>query len=305
MKIIDAHQHFWNIETNHHPWLCDQPVPFRYGDYSALQKNYLPEDYRDDAKYFDLAGSVFVEAEWTPDDPQGEVSWVSQLRKQAQLPSVMVAQVWLHRDDAEAVLSSYGQVDFVRGIRHKPTSATAPGKVVPGTPKSMSDPNWRRGYALLAPNGLSFDLQTPWWQLAEARELAEDFPETSIFLNHTGLPADRSKEGLSGWRKAMKHFAQAPNTAVKISGLGCRGRVWSVAENHRVVLETIEIFSPQRCMFASNFPVDGLVGSYKTIMGGFLAITEPFSEAERNAMFHDNAAKFYRINQPLFPKKAL
>jgi predicted TIM-barrel fold metal-dependent hydrolase len=36
MKIVDAHQHFWDLEHNYYPWLCDQPpIPFRYGDYSA------------------------------------------------------------------------------------------------------------------------------------------------------------------------------------------------------------------------------------------------------------------------------
>jgi len=36
-SFIDAHQHFWNLERNHHPWLQDEPVSFRYGDYSALK----------------------------------------------------------------------------------------------------------------------------------------------------------------------------------------------------------------------------------------------------------------------------
>ena len=36
----------------------------------------------------------------------------------------------------------------------------------------MVDPRWRRGYALLAQRGFSFDLQTPWWHLGEAADLA-------------------------------------------------------------------------------------------------------------------------------------
>ncbi|MSU89339.1 amidohydrolase family protein [Rhodobacteraceae bacterium 2CG4] len=295
MKIIDAHHHFWDLDANYLPWLKDKPVKFRYGDYQALKRNYLPKDYRADVAPFELGGSVFIETEWDPMDPLGEVAWVAGVRAASGLPSVMVAQAWLDREDAEEVLAAHGATDFVRGIRHKPAAAPSPDKFDPGAPGSMADPAWRRGYAMLASNGLTFDLQTPWWHLVEARDLAEAFPDTRIHLNHTGLPADRSPEGLAGWRKAMKLFAAAPNVAVKISGIGVPGHRWSVEDNRAVVLDTIDIFGPDRCMFASNFPVDSLVGSFQTIFSGFLEITSEFSEADRRKMFHDNAANYYRM----------
>ena len=50
MQIIDAHQHFWDLDRNYLPWLKDEPpIKFRYGDYSALKRNYLPADYRADS----------------------------------------------------------------------------------------------------------------------------------------------------------------------------------------------------------------------------------------------------------------
>jgi predicted TIM-barrel fold metal-dependent hydrolase len=42
----------------------------------------------------------------------------------------------------------------------------------------MDDPRWRRGYALLERHGLSYDLQTPWWHLDAAADLAHAFPRT-------------------------------------------------------------------------------------------------------------------------------
>ena len=296
MKIIDAHEHFWNLDQNYLPWLKDEPpIPFRYGDYSSLKRNYLPADYRGDSAGFDIVGTVFVETEWDHTDPKGEVAWVEKLAAAEGLPSVMVAQAWLDRADAEDVLASHGRSPIVRGIRHKPKAAQKPDLVVKGAPGSMGDPAWRRGYAMLAPNGLSFDLQTPWWHLAEARQLADDFPDTLIILNHTGLPADRSPEGLDGWRAAMRLLAGAPNVAVKISGIGQAGKPWSVEANRAIVLDTIDIFGPDRCMFASNFPVDSLVGSFATIFGGFDQITAGISAAERDAMFRGNAMRIYRI----------
>jgi len=296
MKIIDAHQHFWNLDQNYVPWLKDEPpVPFRYGDYASLKRNYLPPDYREDSGDFEVVGTVFVETEWDPKDPGGEVTWVEKLAKSEGLPSVMVAQAWLDRADAQSVLAFHGESPIVRGIRHKPRAVPKPDLVVAGAPGTMGDPNWRRGYAMLAPNGLSFDLQTPWWHLAEARHLADDFGGTQIILNHTGLPADRSKGGLDGWRGAMRLLAGAANVAVKISGIGQAGKPWSVDANRAIVRDTIEIFGAERCMFASNFPVDSLVASFGTIYSGFAEITSDLSSAERDALFFANAMRIYRI----------
>lgn len=296
MKIIDAHHHFWDIEANYLPWLRDRPVNFRYGDYTKLQRNYLPDNYRDDFNALDVIGSVFVETEWDPTDPLGEVKWVAQVREKYNLPTVMVAQAWMNQSDVEQILAAHGETAFVRGIRHKPTAVAKPQDVKPGAPGSMGDPQWRQGYAFLEKFGLSFDLQTPWWHLREALDLAEAFPQTQIILNHTGLPSDRSEEGLTGWRDAMKLLAKAPNVAVKISGLGQAGRPWSADDNKRIVLDTIEIFGVDRTMFASNFPVDSLVGSFQTIYAGFLSITEALSQDDRDALFYGNAVKFYRID---------
>ena len=295
MQIIDAHQHFWDLDRNYLPWLKDKPVRFRYGDYTALKRNYLPADYLRDSESFEVVGTVFVETEWDPKDPLGEVKWVEVVQREAGLPSVMVAQAWLDRDHAPAVLAAHGKSSIVRGIRHKPRAAANPDALEIGAPGSMGDPTFRRGFALLAANGLSYDLQTPWWHLEEARSLAEAFPGTQIILNHTGLPADRSPAGLDGWRAAMRTLAGAPNVAVKISGLGQAGQPWSMEANRAIVLDTIDIFGVARAMFASNFPVDSLVGSFATIFNGFDEITSGLSTTERSALFRDNARRLYRI----------
>ncbi len=296
MKIIDAHQHFWDIEANYIPWLSDRPVAsFRYGDYSAIKRTYMPPEYLENAAGFEVAGSVYIETEYDPRRPLDEVKWVEKVRRDHGLPTVMVAQAWLDRPDAEQVLAAHGRTAFVRGIRHKPAAAGRPEDVAPGSPGSMGDPEWRRGFALLEPNGLSFDLQTPWWHLREAADLAEAYPDTQIILNHTGLPADRSAKGLDDWRAAMRTLAAAPNAAVKISGIGVPGQEWTVDLNRRIVLDTIEIFGVERAMFASNFPVDSLVASFGTIFSGFDEITRDLPDADRRALFHDNAVRLYHI----------
>jgi predicted TIM-barrel fold metal-dependent hydrolase len=292
LTIVDAHQHFWDPERNYHPWLADKPVAFRYGDYSAIIRRYLPDEYLCDARNYRVAGTVYIETEWDPRDPVGEMAYVKELRRVTGYPSVAVAQGWLDREDAVPVLERLAAFDFVRGIRQKPRANPTPRD---GSPGGMMDAAWRQGFAALNALDLRYDLQTPWWHLHEAADVARAFPDAQITLNHTGLPADRSAEGVAAWASAMALLAACPNAAVKISGLGQPGQPWTAASNRQVVLTTIDLFGPERCMFASNFPVDGLCGTFDEIFGGFDAITRDFSHDERQQMFSGNAVRIYGI----------
>ena len=160
----------------------------------------------------------------------------------------------------------------------------------------MDDPAWRRGYALLERFGWSFDLQTPWWHLSAAADLAADFPGIPVIINHTGLPADRSAEGLAGWRSALAHVASHRNVALKISGLGQKGEPWTLVANRQTILDAITIFGVDRCMFASNFPVDRLCADFDTIFAGFKTIVANLPRAEQSSLFHDNALRIYRLD---------
>ena len=291
--IVDAHQHFWDPASNYHPWLRDEPpIPFRYGDYAAIRRRYLPPDYLAEVAPCRIAGTVYVETEWDPRDPVGETLYVENLRREFGLPTVSVAQAWLDRDDCAAVLEQQAAFQFVRSVRHKPRANALPTDTAPG---GMTDTKWRDGFARLRPNGLRFDLQTPWWHLQEAAQLARDFSDTQIILNHTGLPSDRRMDAIAGWRRAMALLADCPNAAVKISGIGRRGVPWTAADNREIVLTTIELFGADRCMFASNFPVDSLCASFATIFSGFREIVRDFPDNEQRALFHDNARRIYAM----------
>ena len=296
LKIVDAHCHFWDPTRNPYPWLRDEPmVPFRYGDYGPIRRPYMPQDYLGDCANQNVAACVHVEAQWDPADPLAETRWLDALAEDTGWPHAIVGQAWFGRHDIEAVLAGHAAFPLVRGIREKPRAAEAPHRVIPGAPGSMGDAAWRQGYALMAKFGLSFDLQTPYWHLAEAAQLARDFPDTLIILNHSGLPADRSEAGLSAWGEALETFAGQANTAIKISGLGLPGKPWTVADNRPVVRRVLDVFGPDRCMFASNFPVDSLVADYDTIFDGFQEITAERPRAERGALFHGNAVRYYRM----------
>lgn len=294
--IVDPHQHFWDLGRNYYPWLCDpKPAPFRYGDYTALKRNYLPPDYLRDAGALNIVKTVHVEALWDPSDPAGETRWLDQVAAEYGYPHACVAAAPFMRDDVDAILAAHAKSKLTRGVRNFPASASSAAEATRGAPGSMDDEKWRRGYALLEQYGFSFDLQTPWWHLDAAAELARDFPNTRMIIVHTGLPVDRSDEGLAAWRSALETAAALPNVSIKISGLGRPGLPWTLTANGPVIRDTINIFGPERAMFASNYPVDSLAGSFQMIYGGFRAAVSNRPIEERGMLFHDNAVRIYRL----------
>jgi predicted TIM-barrel fold metal-dependent hydrolase len=57
----------------------------------------------------------------------------------------------------------------------------------------------------------------------------------------------------------------------------------------------LELFGVERCLFASNWPVDTLCAELATIFAGFLEITRDLAEADRRKLFVGNACRVYRI----------
>lgn len=292
--IVDAHHHFWDPQVNHHPWLAPEAnIPFRYGDYSAIKRRYLPPEYFADAGEHHVVQTVYVETEWDPRDPIGETRFVEQLAVRYGVPNAIVAQAWLDHPVALDLLKAQAAFKCVRSVRHKPGGPTSPEQV--GSQLSlMSDEHWRRSFAALHGLGLHFDLQTPWWNLPEAEQLAQDFPDTTIILNHAGLPSDRSEQGLAGWHAAMSQLVEQPNVVVKISGLGQPGKPWRAEDNAWIVQEIIAMFGADRAMFASNFPVDSLCGSFDDIYSGFKQIVRDLPVADQQQLFYSNARRIYR-----------
>jgi predicted TIM-barrel fold metal-dependent hydrolase len=294
--IVDPHHHFWDLGRNYYPWLCDpKPIPFRYGDSTPLKRNYMPPDYQRDAGGLNIVKTVHAEALWEASDPAGETRWLEQVAQEFDYPHACIGAAHFARDDIARVLAAHAKSKLTRGVRNFPTAASKHTDAKRGEPGSMDDPKWRRGYALLEQHGFSFDLQTPWWHLDAAAELARDFPNTPIIIVHAGLPVDRSEQGLAAWRAALEAAAAHPNVAIKISGLGRPGLPWTLIANGPVIRDAINIFGPERAMFASNYPVDSLTGSFQMIYGGFRAAVSNRPPEERRMMFHDNAVRIYRL----------
>jgi predicted TIM-barrel fold metal-dependent hydrolase len=222
-------------------------------------------------------------------------------------------------DRVKAVLEAEivaGQGRF-RGIRHSSAyDADADIAHMYATrPKGLLlDTTYRKGFACLAPLGLSFDSWLFHPQLSEFVDLARAFPDTRIVLDHCGGPvglgrfAGRRQETFPVWKASIQEAAKCPNVVVKLGGLAMRLLGFDFHERSkppsseqaaaawRPYIETcIEAFGPERCMFESNFPPDKGQCSYQVIFNAFKRIAAQYSEAENTALFSKTATDVYRL----------
>jgi predicted TIM-barrel fold metal-dependent hydrolase len=296
VTLIDAHHHLWDLGRNRYPWLTDAPEPhFFLGDYGALRRNYLPEDYLRHSRGHNVLTTVHVEAEMDRSAQVEETRWLTEINAAHGFPGAIVAHAWFDTPDAEEIVAAQARFPLVRGIRSKPVTARSPDEMTPGAPGTMQDERWLAGFALLEKYGLSWDLRVPAWHLAEAAAVAHAFPRTRIVLNHTGFPWDRSEEGLARWRRLMERIAAEPNVHLKVSELGLKDQPWEYESNRRIVLDAIAIFGIERAMFATNFPVAGLRVGYDALVRAVSRMLAPFPAEARERFFWRNAKAFYRL----------
>ena len=202
-----------------------------------------------------------------------------------------------------------------RGIRHASAHDASPDIRTTSTlPPAglLADSAFRKGFAHLGKRDLSFDAWLYHPQIGELAALASAFPDTTIILDHCGGPlgvGPYSREGIfEGWRASIRDIARRPNVVVKLGGLSMAVNGYDFHEHDdpptsqtlasawKPWFETcIEAFGAERCMFESNFPVDKGSCSYNVLWNAFKRVAAGASAGERAALFHDTAARVYRI----------
>ena len=294
MKIIDAHHHLWDIGLHDYPWL-------KKDSKNPLSKNYLIDNFNRDIGNLDVIKSVHVQGEMNHKDSLKETSWlqkISETEESTGKPNGIVAYEDLNSSELSKNLEKQKTYPNVRGIRQILNySDTDPElNVYEGVSKNfLNDIKWKNGFSLLKNFDLSFDLQVWPSQLLSSDELAKDFPDTLIILNHTGCPLlNGKKSDEDEWHQGMKKLSQNENVVVKISGLFMRGNPGDKYLDE-LINETINLFGTERCFFASNFPVDSVKISYKELWDYFSDVSEKYTESEKEKLFYLNAQNYYRI----------
>jgi predicted TIM-barrel fold metal-dependent hydrolase len=296
MPIVDAHHHLWDLSTGRYPTKQDQyDNNFFLGDYRKICRDYMPNDYVDALNGYHVIGSVHIQAARAMDEQVAETEWLEMMHRQFGLPSVVVGHVSFIQPDCAAILGGHARSPLMPGIRSRPTTSPGPNASVAGAPGTMQDDNWRRNFALLEKHGMSWDMRIPYWHLEEGAEVARSFPGIPMVVNHTGLPLDRSEEGLAIWRKGLATLADCPNVIIKISELGLPHGKWDIPSNVRVVREAVAIFGPDRIIFASNLPVASLSTTFSGIVDVMREALTKETPETLGKFFARNASRFYRI----------
>ena len=295
LPFVDAHVHLWDLGRLRYAWLTP---PFSddgpNGNVAPIARTYLLDDYLAEAANWNVAGIVHVDAGAEAAQALDETDWLQELADERGLPNGIVAFAALDDPEVERLLAAHASRRNVRGIRHIVNWHADPTRTY--TARDVTrDEAWQRGFAALGKHDLSFDLQAYPGQFAALAGVIERHPETQVIVNHAGMGVD----GDDDWRSGMKALAALPNVAVKISGLGFIWRPLDPVAVGDRVLATIELFGTDRAMFASDFPTDRLFGTFDETLGLYAQAVADFSEAERRALFADNANRLYRLGLDL------
>lgn len=204
-----------------------------------------------------------------------------------------------------------------RGIRQRAKWDPDPlvrGKYCADGPGLYLDPDFGRGIDALGARGLTFDASVFHPQIPDVAALARSHPEVRIILNHSGSPVGHSsyggneKENHSAWLASMRELASCPNAFVKLGGVLMNlanfdftradrpPTARQLADLWRPYIEPcIELFGPDRCMVSSNFPVDKVAFSFRTVWNMFKTITAGCSPDEKAMIYSGTARRVYRL----------
>lgn len=314
-RIIDAH---------HHLWL--RPDDDRY---------FLDEFLADARTGHDIVASVFVECGQMYRQgaepllaPVGEVEFVNGIAAMSasgqfggtRVAAAIVgtADLTVGADVARVLDAQMQASPRYRGIRLT-TKWDADEDLNTGRylvpPGLMADPDFRAGFAMLAPRRLSFDAMIYQTQLSELADLARAFPDTTIVLNHIGgllaftrTYLARKDEAIAQWRSGIASLAKCPNVVVKLGGLGMSYFAHGYDQREKPATSQelaagwgpyfehcIQHFGPERCMFESNFPPDRDTVGYPIVWNVFKRVASRYSPAEKHALFFATAERVYRM----------
>lgn len=295
LRIFDPHIHLWDLSAGLYPWLEKPSVSF-IGSNEPIARSYLLDEFLSEAgDALEIVGAVHVEA--TASDPLAEVAHLQSVADAAPIPLGIVGHADLRREDLDAVLDDMAEHPAFRGIRHVTNHHSNPDLTYVSE-DLWADPAFARGLAALGARKLSFDLALYPGQMAEAACVAQACPETVMVLNQAGAWVDRTLAGWRQWKSGMRALAACDNIFVKLAGFGMWDPEVTASSIRPIILETLDVFGTKRSMFASNFPVDKLFGSYGDLWRSYDAVVADLSESERADLFERNAASVYRSGAP-------
>ena len=282
--MIDAHHHLWTYNAEDYPWI---PTG------SPLQADFGVADLEAAAKRSGVTGSVVVQARQT----LAETDWLLRLAEEGDFIRGVVGWVPLADARVGRTLDHLLDRPLLRGVRH----------VVQDEADGFLDGDaFNRGIEQVTRTGLVYDLLIVERQLPEAIRFVDRHPNQRFVLDHFGKPAidNTQPDRRSDWFDQIGQLAQRPNIWCKVSGLatevrgpaGTHGR-WTPVLLRPYWDRVLEVFSPSRLLFGSDWPVALFATDYHRWVDTVHGWTDELTVSEQTAIFEDNAIEAYGLGR--------
>ena len=277
---IDSHHHLWDLSIRDQEWITGEEM-------KPIRKNFVVSDLKDAIASSRIDRTVLVQ---TVTD-YSETPELLEIAQSEQLVGAVVGWLQIDAPDAIAHLHQYLDLpgaEYLKGIRD--IAQDHPD------PNYLAKPETVANVKKLGELGITFDLLTKTPELAAAIKLVRACPDVQFVMDHISKPYIAKRE-LEPWRTLMSELAALPNVLCKVSGLVTEAnwKTWDVIDFKPYVDHVIEIFTPQRLMFGSDWPVANLGGTYFQIVELAKALTSGLSPSEAEFFWHKTAATAYGL----------
>jgi L-fuconolactonase len=281
--IIDSHHHFWDPASGgDYGWLS--------GPFEPINRKFEPDDLRPALMESGVDGTVLVQT-W---NDLGE-TW-DFIKTAAATDFVAGVVGWVDLTDPKVgdtlgELKAAPEGKWLVGVRH--------------LIQTESDPNWllrsdvKRGLGAAREADIVYDLVPNLPQLASCVQTASAFPDMRFVLDHISKPEIRNR-GFNEWAGPMQGFrAQRGHVWCKLSGMVTEAnwREWKPADLKPYVLEVLDIFGTDRCMFGTDWPVCLVAAGYAGVMDALRECLKDLSSDELDQIFGRSAIEAYHLPQ--------
>lgn len=277
--IIDSHQHFWDrsLDEFDHSWQEDAQL-------TKICRNFMPQDLEPQLRSSGVDHSVFVQTQHNIEENR----WALKLAEANDFIAGVVGWIDLASSDCEQQLLEFKDHPKFVGIRH----------VVQDEPDDnfIIRDDISNGLAILEKHGVPFDLLFYCKHLKHAATVADRFPNLPLVIDHLSKPKIKLGE-TSQWQHDLAEAAKRKNVWCKLSGMVTEAdwHEWNVTDLQPYVDIAVDLFSPNRLMFGSDWPVCELAASYSEVFEALQHCIRDLAPHEKAGILGKNAVRFYGL----------
>lgn len=296
MRIVDAHQHFWQPEAvedvqAHDPW---RGYPWMTGPAAALRREFNAEHLRPELAAAGIAATVLVQTQASLDETRGFLGISS--------CTDFVAGVigWADLTDPAlagtlAALRALPGGQKLVGIRHQVHDEA--------DAHWLSRPDVRRGLATVAAHGLVYDLLVRPRELPAALEAVRAHPELRFVIDHVGKP-EIASGSFEPWAGQLRAFgSERGHVWCKLSGMVTEAShdAWRPDQLRPYIRQALAVFGPDRCLFGSDWPVCTLAAGYGEVLEALRRNLDGLDAREEAQVLAGSAIALYGLSMPAHP----